>query len=119
MNQEDIVNLESNLCLLYAIFNALQTMALKQKFSCNNIRSQEFITFIQKLKSTEVTMPNCYSERDMLQNLKHLQTTGRIKTFAWKRIRTNGATRTTKLPQRKRKYSFSLNIVQQSKIGIS
>ena len=119
MNQEDIVNLENNLCLLYAIFNALRSMALKQRFSSNNIRSQEFINFIQKLKSTEVTMPNGYSERDMLQNLKHLQTTGRIKTFAWKRIKTNRATRSTKLPQRKRKYLFSLDIVQQNKIGIS
>ena len=97
MSQEEIicpVKLENNLCLFYAIYNALPTLAQKQRFSGNNIEipSQEFVTFIHKMKSTEETMRRGYSERDILLYLRNLKTTGKIEAFVWKRIKASRAT---------------------------
>ena len=85
---------EENLCMYYAIYNALPTMELRQAFSCNNNQppSKAFVELIKEYKSIQEIREKGYSEKDMLRYLRHLKKTDIIKEFTWKRIKARTAT---------------------------
>ena len=84
----------TNLCLFYAIYNALPTTELKHAFSYGNSQplSREFVALIQKDRSPEEIAKDGYTEVDILKYLQHLQRNQHISSFTWKRIKPRKAT---------------------------
>ena len=85
---------ETNLCLFYAIYNAIPTAELKHAFSYGNQQppSKEFVTVVQQHRTKEEIAETGYTEVDLLKYLQHLQRSHFISSFVWKRIKPRKAT---------------------------
>jgi len=85
---------ESNLCMFYAIYNALPTIELKIAFSCGNSEhpSNKFVEVVRLRKSAATIAKHGYTQMDMEKYLLFLEQNSYIKSFIWKRIKPRRAT---------------------------
>jgi len=86
--------LDSNLCMFYAIYNALPTIELKLAFSCGNSEhpSNKFVEVNRQWKTEETVAKDGYNQIDMQKYLRYLCTNSYIQSFTWKRIKSRTAT---------------------------
>ena len=81
---------ETNLCMFYAIYNALPSEKLKIAFSGRGITENErieelFTATVLEYKSKEEIEEDEYTERDLTKYLKHLVKQNVLNAFCWKR----------------------------------
>ena len=79
----------SNLCMFFAIYNALESKFSKKAFSNNNTEepAKSFNEWTRRWKTPEEIEKKGFTEFDMKRYLSILKSIGAIKRYEWKRMK--------------------------------
>jgi hypothetical protein len=98
----------SNLCMFYALFNALRSTELRIAFSGGKMSDPSY-HFVERIKHLgmehhERALEDGYNERDMGFYLSWLKNSGHIKSYTWTRQRKKRKYRLTHIIDRNQKH---------------